>query len=335
MVGLQIGVLDPHAGEPCFGLRHGDAERLGVDLDQRVARIDALALHHRDLGDLAGDIRRDQHLLRADVGVVGRDVAARNEIEVAADDKRDQRDHDEQHEAQPRIRGARAHDCRRRRGLLLRLSQLDNLVGHGGPQAAAAVFSTARREIAVFKLFLVSESSRIMRSIVVRVQPLEHRSHHVVAQLGEPVHQRTRQRGEMQALGPAIGRIEAALDHAVRAQAVDQPRDGNRLQVEHLGQFRLLEALVIFEPGHDGPLGAGDPQPAGPLVRIGAQQARYIIESKSKFTAGVTRAHVVPYFLRSPYNKLAYNIVNTQKRIASLGLCQPGGRAESEAARDP
>src|SRR5947209_13569396 len=46
----------------------------------------------------------------------------------------------------------------------------------------------------------------------VGVEPLKHRAHHVLAKLGEPVHQRTCQRGEVQALGAAIVRIRTALD---------------------------------------------------------------------------------------------------------------------------
>ena len=58
-------------------------ERLRIDLEQRIAGVDALAFRDRHAADLAGDVRRDEHLLRADIGVVGRDVAARREIEIS------------------------------------------------------------------------------------------------------------------------------------------------------------------------------------------------------------------------------------------------------------
>ena len=74
---LQVGEIGAHAGEPApRPASTRDAERLGIDLEQLVAGVDALALAHGDVRDLAGDVRRDQHLLRADIGVVGRDVAA-------------------------------------------------------------------------------------------------------------------------------------------------------------------------------------------------------------------------------------------------------------------
>ncbi len=51
-------------------------ERLRVKREQLVASVDMLALAHRDGFDFAGNIGRDQNLLRADECVVGRDIAA-------------------------------------------------------------------------------------------------------------------------------------------------------------------------------------------------------------------------------------------------------------------
>ena len=96
-----------------------------------------------------------------------------------------------------------------------------------------------------------------MRSIVGEIEALEHGSHHVLAKLGEPVHQRPRERGQMQALGAPVVRIGTALDHAVRAQPVDQPRQRDRLQVEHFGEFRLLQPLGVLQPRHARPIGRG------------------------------------------------------------------------------
>ena len=132
-----------------------------------------------------------------------------------------------------------------------------------------------------------------MRSIVGDVETLEHGSHHVLAKLGEPVHQRPRERREMEALGAPVVRVGAALDHAVRAQPVDQTGQRDRLKVEHFGEFRLLQALGVFQPRQHRPLGAGHAEPARALVRIGAQQASYIIENKSKFASWIARAHAI------------------------------------------
>ena len=150
------------------------------------------------------------------------------------------------------------------------------------------------------------------------VEPLKHGPHHVLTELGEPVHQRARERRQMEALGASVVRIEAALDHSVGTQPVDEARQGDRLQVEHFGEFGLLQALGMFQPGHHGPLGTGDAKPARALVGVGPQQAGYIIENERKFTTRVARAHYRPAFPRPTYDKLAYNIVNRLKRIAAL-----------------
>ena len=174
-VGFQVGEFGAHAGEPRLGLRHADAERLGIDLDQRVAGIHALAFGHRDLGDLAGDVRRDEHLLRADIGVVGRDVAAGRQIEIGADRERDQREHDQQHEPQPRARARGLRDRGGARGLFLGLAQFDDvLVGHDAllrrpPRFSPRAFCC---EMAALQIFLrVRRVRRIMRSIVARSKP--------------------------------------------------------------------------------------------------------------------------------------------------------------------
>ena len=66
-----------------LGLRLLEREAVGdrIEREQLIAGLDVLALDHGDVDDLVGNIRRDQHLLRADVSVVGGDVAAAGEIE--------------------------------------------------------------------------------------------------------------------------------------------------------------------------------------------------------------------------------------------------------------
>ena len=84
-------------------------------------------------------------------------------------------------------------------------------------------------------------------------------------------------------LGAAIVRIGAALDQAVVAEPVDQPRQRDRLQVEHFGEFGLLEALARSMPHQHRPLRAGHAELARPLVGIGSQQAGYVHDCKGKF----------------------------------------------------
>ena len=80
-VGDQIVIGGLGLLELGLGLVERELERHGIDLEQLVARLDVLAFLHHDLDDLAGDVGRDQHLLRADIGVVGGHVAAAIEIE--------------------------------------------------------------------------------------------------------------------------------------------------------------------------------------------------------------------------------------------------------------
>ena len=47
-----------------------------VDVEQRIADLDVLAFLHVDRDDRPGDVGRDDRLVGADIGVVGRNVAA-------------------------------------------------------------------------------------------------------------------------------------------------------------------------------------------------------------------------------------------------------------------
>ena len=80
-VGLEGGKVALDALELRLRLLRGEAIGNRVDGEQLVAGLEQLALDHGDAHDLARDLRRDQHLLGADVGVVGRHVAAAEEIE--------------------------------------------------------------------------------------------------------------------------------------------------------------------------------------------------------------------------------------------------------------
>jgi hypothetical protein len=52
-IGFQIRILDAHTGEPRLGLRHGNPNGSGSISINALARVDALALGHGDLGNLA------------------------------------------------------------------------------------------------------------------------------------------------------------------------------------------------------------------------------------------------------------------------------------------
>ena len=63
--------------------------------------------------------------------------------------------------------------------------------------------------------------------------------------------------GEKQALGAAVVGIGTPLDQAAVAQLVEQPGQRDRLQIEHFGEFGLVEAFGTVEPDQHGPLRPG------------------------------------------------------------------------------
>ena len=73
--------------ELALGLPHRELVRHRIDLEQHRADFDLLAFRDRDAADLAGDVRRDQNFLRADIGIVGRDVAAAHHVDGERDNR--------------------------------------------------------------------------------------------------------------------------------------------------------------------------------------------------------------------------------------------------------
>ena len=71
--------------EPALGERERDLVGLRIDVEQRIADLDLLPLDHMHRDDRAGDLGRDERLVGADIGVVGRDIAAAAEPPAEAD----------------------------------------------------------------------------------------------------------------------------------------------------------------------------------------------------------------------------------------------------------
>ena len=99
--GSQIGEFDLGRVELALGERERDLVGLGIDVEQRIAGLDLLPLDDVDRDDRAGHLRRDQRLVGADIGVVGRDVAAAVQPPGEAERERDERHDDEQDETRP------------------------------------------------------------------------------------------------------------------------------------------------------------------------------------------------------------------------------------------
>ncbi len=103
-IGLESGKVAAHAHQLCLRLLRCQAIGDRIDRQQFVARFEELALDDGYAHDLARHLRRDQHLLGADVGVVGRHVAAAEEIEDErhhGDERRDQHQKGQAQRRQP------------------------------------------------------------------------------------------------------------------------------------------------------------------------------------------------------------------------------------------
>ena len=86
---LQVGEFDLGRFELALRQGEGDLIGLGIDVEQRIADLDLLPLGHMHGDDRAGDLRRDQRLVGADIGVVGRDIAAAAQPPAEAERERD------------------------------------------------------------------------------------------------------------------------------------------------------------------------------------------------------------------------------------------------------
>ena len=111
---LQVGEFDLRRFQLALREGEGDVIGLGIDVEERIADLDLLPLDNMHGGDRAGDLRRDERLVRADIGVVGRDIAAAAQPPAETERERDERNDDEHDE--PTDTALRLDDDRRLRG---------------------------------------------------------------------------------------------------------------------------------------------------------------------------------------------------------------------------
>ena len=72
---------------------------------------------------------------------------------------------------------------------------------------------------------------------------------------------------------PIFG-IAAALDQARFLQPIDDPAQGNRLDIEMIGKLDLAKARHATEPSQGTPLRTGHPQRRGATIKFAAQAVR-------------------------------------------------------------
>ena len=221
-----------------------------------------LAFVHGDVDDLAGDIRRDQHLLRADISIVGRDVAAAHQIErqlrparcAGSTTSRIMRS---------RLRPARAPAASLRRsagsGRCLGFLRGDELQGQCQPWRAFFLLRLGTwlaLRIAARRLSFIDGEFAQQAFVVFAVEPGERAPHQVVAELGEVLQQRPRGQGEVEPLGaPVLGSARRSI------RPLSQSRSSSRVSV--IGCRSSISASSdclrpgAVEPGQHGPLRPG------------------------------------------------------------------------------
>ena len=125
-VALELGVIAARGVQLGLRRRQRQLIGLGIERHQFIAGLDVLALAHGDADDLAGDVRRDQYFLRADIGVVGADIAPAGHIDTEPDQHRQRRQRHQQDHTQIRAlecgdaSGYRRAGCRLGRGFRFR-----------------------------------------------------------------------------------------------------------------------------------------------------------------------------------------------------------------------
>ena len=133
----------------------------------------------------------------------------------------------------------------------------------------------------------------------------QHIRHHVVGEDVELFQHRARRRRQEQSLGAPVVGVAAPFDQAVVAQPVDQPGQGDRLEVENFRELGLLEAFVALEPEQHRPLRPGHAELPGLLVGAGAQQPGYVTEKKrrNRVRAGNSSCCLIlsTYIISMPY----------------------------------
>ena len=232
--------------------------------------------------DLAGNVRRDQHLLRADIGVVGRDVAAAAaDRATGADRSRDQRDDDEQDQAQARrARSFGAGAACRSLGASASVTILraGSAISFSCLRSAWCVLRSPRRRFsftaAEMREHRVDRGRRRCRRAPSPSSP-----------------RRARRAGPSAAARPGVRNSRLARRSLGSARRSIRPLSHSRSisRVRVIGwRSRNSASSDCFRPSKRSsrqhrPLGAGHAETARLLVRIGPQQAAYIVDRKGEF----------------------------------------------------
>jgi len=130
---------------------------------------------------------------------------------------------------------------------------------------------------------------------------------------------------EVQPPDAAVLRVGAALHHAAGFQPVDQPRDGDRLDLEQFRQLLLGDAGLALQPEQDAPLRAGHAVRAGPLVGIDPEQPAQIVQQEQQVALEI--GQTLP-----PGACAAHSARDHKQRYHNLARRRPKERCHAPAA---
>ena len=226
------------------------------------------------MDDLAGNIRRDQHLLRADIGVVGGDITSARQIKHQPDQHRERRQADQQDHAQ-----ALAAEPREPAGFLGRRSLPRRGLGFGRRNDLQRLFTHDASPIGgvVAGRIAIDRRAQILFD-----QP--EIAQHPFARLVDrgrrapspscPRRVNVSRSSSGRAAGVRNNRLARRSFGSARRsiRSFSASRSSRRVSVigcrsRHLGEFRLLEAFGAVEPEQHRPLRAR-------VCRIGAPAGR-------------------------------------------------------------
>src|SRR6516165_11511270 len=110
--------------------------------------------------------------------------------------------------------------------------------------------------------------------------------------VGEPVeiiHEPTALSGQEQPVGAPVLGIVPTLQQTVLNQTVEQPYQRDRLQLEHVCEIDLGQALLLTQPKKHDPLRARGTSLLGSVIDIVAQEPRALVELRNKLASQIER----------------------------------------------
>ena len=314
-----------------LGVVERDLELTRIEPIKNLAGLDVLVVRDGDLLHDSGHVGRRCRPVGLDVGVVRRHHPAAGDVRISRH-KQHERQEREQHPAHT-IAAAHAQRRVGRRSAFLERSSTGAICGARAVSAASPRSTGGTGAICGFRVVSyasprslgttlrsgsgIAAFSRNRAGMALLDQPPQvflHerklRNHFLDAlpasmpasvlvmvsspEFGEPLEQRPCRRREKQAFRPAVAGIGPALDQAAVAKLVEEACERNRLQVEHVGEFGLVQALGTLQPYQHGPLRPGDAELRRLVVGIGPQQTGYIIENEAEFAIDGVLGHAPP-----------------------------------------